>query len=167
MENNSFAGRLQSVRKKRGYTQEQLAEITGISIGSIRRYEQNRNNEYPNAVYLLYLAEALDVTPEYLLNGEEKMNNYTNAIMSELKQIDSLERIKEIKAKELDSKILSHLELSEKLVTEIKQAWEAKRIFNDSYCTRNYVREVILRYCQNRFEFRTKFEINDDMLLNI
>lgn len=166
MEKNSFADRLQSVRKKRGYTQEQLAEITGISIGSIRRYEQNRNNEYPNAVYLLYLAEALNVTPEYLLNGEEKMNNYTNAIMAELKQLDSLEKIKEIKAIELNSKILSHLQLSEELVTEIKHEWEA-RIFNDSYCTRNYVREVILRYCQNRFAFRTKFEINDGMLLNI
>ena len=167
MEKNSFANRLQAVRKKRGYTQEQLAVITGISIGSIRRYEQNRNNEYPNAVYLLDLAEALDVTPEYLLNGEEKMNNYTNAIKAELKQIKTLEEVKEIKDRNLNSKILSHLELSEELVTEIRQVWTDKKFFNDSYCTRNYVREVILRYCQNRFEFKSKFELEDGMILNI
>ena len=33
-----------------------------------------------------------------------------------------------------------------------------------SYCTRSYVREIILRYCQNRTFFRTKFNIKDGNL---
>ena len=37
-------------------------------------------------------------------------------------------------------------------------------LIEDSYCTRSYVREIILRYCQNRTFFRTKFNIKDGNL---
>lgn len=42
---------------------------------------------------------------------------------------------------------------------------EDKQIVVDSYCTRPYVQDVILRYCQNRSIFKTKFAIIDGMLL--
>ena len=67
--------------------------------------------------------------------------------------------------------------MSEDLVEGIKSEWEQKKIFKkqikvddgttlieDSYCTRSYVREIILRYCQNRTFFRTKFNIKDGNL---
>lgn len=101
----------------------------------------------------------------------------SSAVKKELQQLSTFSQIKEIRDKELNSVILSHLEMSEDLVEGIKSEWEQKKIFKkqikgddgttlieDSYCTRSYVREIILRYCQNRTFFRTKFNIKDGNL---
>ena len=106
-------------------------------------------------------------------------DNYTSAVKKELQQLSTFSQIKEIRDKELNSVILSHLEMSEDLVEGIKSEWEQKKIFKkqikgddgttlieDSYCTRSYVREIILRYCQNRTFFRTKFNIKDGNLFD-
>lgn len=84
--NSDFASRLKKIRKDREYTQQQLAQITDIPLENIRRWEQSRKNELPNALYLLTLAEALDITAEYLLKGTNEMNIYTSAIKAELIQ---------------------------------------------------------------------------------
>ena len=67
--------------------------------------------------------------------------------------------------------------MSNYLVEAVKTDWNAKGIFQrtekdednqtgvDSYCTRPYLQDVILRYCQNRSIFKTKFAIIDVMLL--
>lgn len=176
MKTESFAVRLKRIRNERGYTQEQLARITLISVQTIRNYEQGHNE--PISSYLLDLAQALDITPEYLLKGSMNMNTYTNAIKTELSQINNFEQLVEIKNENLNATVLPHLELSEELVSDIKDAWEGKNLFvqsktcNDkvlfekSYCTRNYVREIILRYCQNRVKFKKKFSIKDGMIIN-
>lgn len=144
----TFADRLKELRNIRNYTQEELGKITNISVQSIRRYEQGRLNEEPSAYNLLQLAKALDVTPEYLLIGDNNMTSYTEAIKRELKQLNDYGQISEIKKTELNSTILSHLEMSNDLVDAVKTDWNAKGIFKriekeedkqivvDSYCTR-------------------------------
>lgn len=159
-----FASRLKKTRMLQGYTQEQLAEITQISLTSIQRYEQQ--GEYPNSEYLLTLAEALDVTAEFLLKGTNKMKIYTSAIAAELKQIRSFYQLKQIKDTELNSTILSHLELSEDLVTEIQEEWMRNQLFTGS-CYRSFVKDIILKYCQNRKQFRELFKLEDGTLKNI
>lgn len=67
MKTETFAVRLRKARGIRGYTQEELAAITGVSVQSIRRLEQSKCNAEPNAYHLLRLARALDVSPDYLL----------------------------------------------------------------------------------------------------
>lgn len=173
----TFADRLKELRNIRNYTQEELGKITNISVQSIRRYEQGKYKKEPSAYNLLQLAKALDVTPEYLLLGENDMTIYTEAIKKELKQLNDYEQISEIKDTELNSTILSHLDMSEDLVDAVKNEWNKKGIFKkieekegekrivDSYCTRPYVQDVILRYCQNRSIFKTRFGIIDGMLL--
>lgn len=108
---------------------------------------------------------------------DNNMTSYTEAIKRELKQLNDYGQISEIKKTELNSTILSHLEMSNDLVDAVKTDWNAKGIFKriekeedkqivvDSYCTRPYVQDVILRYCQNRSIFKTKFAIIDGMLL--
>ena len=155
----TFAKRLKRIRNQRNFTQEQLAKITKISVQSIRNYEQSIS-EQPAAEYLLALAKALDVTPEYLLLGEKNMNIYTDAIKAELKQLADYDKISEIKNEGLNSTNLPHLEMSEKLVSEITKYWNGKGIF-DTRCNRNYVQDVILKYCQNRAEYKRKFNIKD------
>ena len=93
----TFADRLKELRNIRNYTQEELGKITNISVQSIRRYEQGRLNEEPSAYNLLQLAKALDVTPEYLLIGDNNMTSYTEAIKRELKQLNDYGQISEIK----------------------------------------------------------------------
>ena len=86
----TFADRLKELRNIRNYTQEELGKITNISVQSIRRYEQGRLNEEPSAYNLLQLAKALDVTPEYLLIGDNNMTSYTEVKSSfVLKHSDS------------------------------------------------------------------------------
>lgn len=124
MKTESFAVRLKRIRNERGYTQEQLARITLISVQTIRNYEQGHNE--PISSYLLDLAQALDITPEYLLKGSMNMNTYTNAIKMELSQINNFEQLVEIKNENLNATVLPHLELSEELVSDIKDAWKKK-----------------------------------------
>ncbi len=169
----TFGGRLKALRKKLGYTQEKLARLTNMSPQNIRRYEQGGSKEDPRAVNLLRIALVLDVTPEFLLYGRNCMNTYTEAIERELKQLSSYEQILEIKERDLNATVLAHLELGEGLVNTVRDDWNKKGIFKrissksgeteDSYCTRPYVQQIILRYCQNRSFFRSRFGIEDGM----
>ncbi|MGI6007307.1 MAG: helix-turn-helix domain-containing protein, partial [Ruminococcus sp.] len=58
-------------RKERGYTQDKLANLSGISKMSIRRYE--RNERYPTFDAMQKIASALKVSPIKLL-GDEYLN---------------------------------------------------------------------------------------------
>lgn len=153
----TFAERLKRIRSQRNYTQEQLAEISEISVQTIRNYEQGISKN-PVSEYLLNLAKVLDVTPEYLLLGGNNMTTYTNAIKTELMQLNNFNKISEIKNEEFNSTILSHLELDEELISAITKHWNTKGIF-DTRCNRNYVEEVIIKYCQNRAKYKEKFKI--------
>ena len=164
----TVAERLISTRREKGYTQEQLAKFSQVSVSSIRRYEQGANqNKEPSAYNLLVISQVLDVTPEYLLLGENKMNTYTTAIKIELSQINNFSVIKAIKEMKLNEIVLSHLELGEALVNEVRNAWMQHKLFTiddeKHYCTRNFVREVIIRYCQNRTSLKKKYNIADGM----
>lgn len=170
---SSFAERIKKVRQDRKYTQQQIADMIKVSVHTIRNYEQGICE--PGSATLLELAQVLDVTPEFLILGENYMNNYTNAIRAELMQLTDYNKIAEIKARELNAVVLSHLELSDDFIDSIKNKWNTAGVFKrekdgiveDSYCTRNYVQEVIIRYCQNRAFFKKRFHIEDGMLKNI
>jgi transcriptional regulator with XRE-family HTH domain len=58
----SFAERLRELRKQAGVTQAQLAERSGIPLGSIRNYEQGQREPYWNVAFRL--ATALGVSVE-------------------------------------------------------------------------------------------------------
>ncbi len=166
-----FATRLKRIRKERGYTQEQLALLSNVSLPNIRRYEQGSlQNKEPNAYHLLCIAQVLDVTPSLLLLGENNMNTYTKAIKNELTQVKEFTIIMRIKNLPLNATVLPHLELSEDLVSDIKTAWLASDVFLDEnnklhYCTSNFVREVIIRYCQNRTAMKKEYNLSDGMII--
>ena len=180
--NESFAERLKRIRKEKKYTQKQLATMANISMHTISNYEQEVSD--PTIYYLFELAKVLDITSEYLYLGDNNMTNYTNAIKNELIQLNSCDKIAEIKKQDFNATILSHLEMTDTLVYEVQDAWNTAKLFKkmvklqipttenakdtyvevDSYCTKAYVQEVILKYCQNRAKFRAKFNISDGML---
>jgi len=53
--------RIKEIRKKRGFTQEKLAELAGIEIPSLSNIENGKN--YPNHETLDKISNALSVRP--------------------------------------------------------------------------------------------------------
>lgn len=55
-------------RRKRGFTQRQLAELAGVAHSTVQQLESLSRGAYPQT--LRKLATALGVAPEELLDGE-------------------------------------------------------------------------------------------------
>lgn len=56
------------LRKKKGYTQEQLAEALGVTNRSVSRWENGKN--MPDVSLFQPLCNQLDITVKELLDGE-------------------------------------------------------------------------------------------------
>ena len=67
-----FAQRLRVLRKKVGLNQAELAERSGVSYITVRRWEAGDRS--PRMEEIKRLAEALNVTEAELLNGQSEMN---------------------------------------------------------------------------------------------
>lgn len=148
---HGFSIRLKEARKGL-YTQEQLAEISGVNIKTIKRLEnfEEKDNPSPLALNLVFLAQALDVTPEYLLLGEDNMNIYMEKLENELKALTRGE-IQYYHRQNLTDKVLAHLKLTDSFINNIHSYWKAHTIS----CYRPYVQDTIIRYCHNRPKGKT------------
>jgi transcriptional regulator with XRE-family HTH domain len=63
----SFGARLQKIRKEKGHSQEQLAEISGLHRTYISSLERGSRN--PTLATLYVIANALDMTISSLMEG--------------------------------------------------------------------------------------------------
>ena len=61
--------RIEKARVKKGWSQRELATISGASNASISRWESNRREITSGNI--MQLCIALDVTPNWLLTGDE------------------------------------------------------------------------------------------------
>lgn len=74
----SFADNLQSIRKEKRLSQEELAERIGVSRQAISKWEQGSG--YPETEKLLVLSRELNVSLDYLMLGEMRTaDNNTSA----------------------------------------------------------------------------------------
>lgn len=71
-ENSSLGERLQYARKKRGYTQDFLAESIGVSRGVIYNIEKNKNE--PQAIVINAICRTLRISRDWLLLGAGEMD---------------------------------------------------------------------------------------------
>ncbi len=69
----SFGSRLTSLRKERNMTQNDLANLLGISRGTVGMYEIGKND--PDTSTLFKLADFFSVTVDYLLGRDERRKN--------------------------------------------------------------------------------------------
>lgn len=67
----AFSDRLAAVRRRRGYTQEQLAALAGISRVHLARLETGSRGKRPHPDRVKSLAAALQVDPEWLQFGSK------------------------------------------------------------------------------------------------
>jgi transcriptional regulator with XRE-family HTH domain len=63
----SLADRLKNARKDKNLSQQELAKISDVHYSNIGRYE--RGDAKPSAEVLNRIAQALDTSPDYLING--------------------------------------------------------------------------------------------------
>lgn len=65
---------IQSLRKSKGYTQNQLGDMVGVSFQAVSKRE--RGETLPDIATFVTLAEVLDTTIDYLLHGGKKVTEY-------------------------------------------------------------------------------------------
>lgn len=79
----AFAENLKSIRQENNFSQEELAEIIGVSRQAVSKWEQGSG--YPEMEKLLALSKKLSVSLDYLMLGEikatEKNKNLSNNII--------------------------------------------------------------------------------------
>ena len=68
--NMDIAERLQDLRKKAGYSQEQVAEMLGISRQAVSKWESGQGK--PDIENIVKLTEVYSVSADYILLGTEK-----------------------------------------------------------------------------------------------
>lgn len=73
MSENQLAQKVKTLRKRKGYSQEALAEISGLSLRTVQRIENENRN--PSGDSLKRLSTALGVSPDYLLEWEPNENS--------------------------------------------------------------------------------------------
>lgn len=64
-----FPKRLNKVRKERGYTALQMANMLAVSLGTYRHYENGHSS--PSIYTLAKIADILDVSLDYLLARDD------------------------------------------------------------------------------------------------
>jgi len=73
----SFGDRLKKYRHEKGMTQQELADLLGVSNKTVSRWESEGG--YPDVSMLVPLARALGVTVDDLLDGERPIRTLTKA----------------------------------------------------------------------------------------
>ncbi len=68
--NMDIAQRLQELRKKAGYSQEQVAELLGLSRQAVSKWESGQGK--PDIDNIVKLTEVYHVSADYILFGREK-----------------------------------------------------------------------------------------------
>jgi transcriptional regulator with XRE-family HTH domain len=88
-----FADRLKQLRKKKGISQSDLAELIEVHFTQVSRYE--RGETKPNAEAMTKLAKALNTTVDFLMNGTAddavKDAGLEKELISRFKEVQSLE----------------------------------------------------------------------------
>lgn len=65
----NIADRIQSLRKSRGISQEELADKIGVSRQAVSKWESEQSS--PDIEKIILLSDYFDVTTDYLLKGIE------------------------------------------------------------------------------------------------
>lgn len=84
----SFAQNLRQIRKEKGLSQEEFAEIIDVSRQAVSKWEIGEG--YPEVDKLLMIAKKLDVSLDFLMSTETSENTYTSSNTNKSITITSL-----------------------------------------------------------------------------
>lgn len=69
-----IGSKIKATRLEKKLTQEQVAELLGVSRQTISNWENEKS--YPDIISVIKMSEYYEVSLDYLLKGEQKMKNY-------------------------------------------------------------------------------------------
>ena len=82
--NNELAGNIRAFRKARGLTQEKLAEVFGVTVGAVHKWEAGLST--PDLSLILELADFFDTSLDVLI-GFEARDNRTGALAARIRKM--------------------------------------------------------------------------------
>ena len=77
-----MAERIKALRKERGLTLEQVADIVGVGKSTVRKWETGMIANMKRDK-IAALAKALGTTPEYLMGWDENKNSPSEPVLTE------------------------------------------------------------------------------------
>lgn len=92
---------LKEIRKEKGLTQEQLAEMLGVSGRTVSRWETGTN--MPDLSILIQLAEYYEVEIKEILDGERKSGNMDEKLKETLTKVADYSELQKAKARKAGS----------------------------------------------------------------
>ncbi len=111
-----FKERLKQARTKKGISQNQLAKEIGVHVTNISRYERGENR--PTSDVLTKLANALDVTGDFLMDGsmddKAQMAISDKELLSQFQKVSQLSNDRKMIVKELIDAFLIKTDLQQK-----------------------------------------------------
>ncbi|MCR5286864.1 MAG: helix-turn-helix domain-containing protein [Saccharofermentans sp.] len=78
----TIADRIQSLRKQKGMSQEELADSVGVSRQSVSKWESEQAT--PDLDKVVIMSELFDVTTDYLLKGIEPVKTDDHKTMADV-----------------------------------------------------------------------------------
>ncbi len=78
----TIADRIQSLRKSKGMSQEELADAAGVSRQAVSKWESEQST--PDLDKVIILSEIFDVTTDYLLRGIEPAESNDHKTMADV-----------------------------------------------------------------------------------
>lgn len=69
-----FGKRLNSIRKQRGFTAQQMADSLTVSLRTYRNYESEHS--YPSLEALVKISDILDVSIDFLLGRDQWLKSH-------------------------------------------------------------------------------------------
>ncbi len=113
----SLADRLKKVRTDKKLSQQQLAQMADVHYTNVGRYE--RGDAKPSADVLNKLATALEVSPDYLMNGtlEDKAEGAISdqELLSQFKKVEQMPENRKRLLKEILDAFILKTDLQQKL----------------------------------------------------
>ncbi len=113
----SLANRLKQERTDKKLSQQQLSQMANVHYTNVGRYE--RGDAKPSADVLNRLANALEVSPDFLMNGtlDDKAQNAISdqELLSQFKKIDQMPETRKELLKEVIDAFLLKSDLQQKL----------------------------------------------------
>ena len=78
----TIADRIQTLRKSKGMSQEELADAAGVSRQAVSKWESEQST--PDLDKVVILSEIFDVTTDYLLKGIEPVETIDHKTMADV-----------------------------------------------------------------------------------
>lgn len=109
----SFAERLKTLRKKKGLSQTELAELIDVHYTQVSRYE--RNETMPNAQVVVNIAKALESTVDYLVSGPATVSSTANTLIIQVNHPKALQLLSVLEELDLINILKKNIHPGQKL----------------------------------------------------